>query len=178
MPISFRPNSVVQSSEIPEYEIGWKSVPTAYDGFLMNSRWSTLRDLKHISNPATGDLRNKTWSLTCTDCRMIQLPNIITGLELNLNAQRNGRIVDEVIQLTYQGVPYGNNNFVYKTDSEGHLTILTETTYGSPTDLWGEPLTPAILQDPSFGIILKFQSHPYYPHSCGMTVDSVSLTVY
>jgi hypothetical protein len=64
------------------------------------------------------------------------------------------------------------------TDEEGRLPLHNDTTYGGPTDTWGATLTPEILQDASFGVILKFQGHPYYPHSSSMFLDSVSLTVY
>ena len=144
----------------------------------MNARWGTVRPLLHRSNSATGGLRDKTWAITCTNFNMNDLPEVITGLQLDLSGQRNGRIIDETIQLTYQGQPIGNNNFLYVLDSEGHFYLNNQTSYGGPTDLWGVELTPTILQDPSFGIILKFQSHPYYPHSCGMFLDTVSFTVY
>lgn len=178
MPISFRPNSVEQVSEIPEHEIAWQSSSSSNPEYLLESRWRTVRNLTHISNPATGDLRNKTHALVCTNFQMTNLPSTISGLELTVNAQRNGRIVDEVIQLTYQGQAISKNNFVYLTDSEGHLTLNNQTTYGSATDQWEVELTPEMLQDPTFGVILKFQSHPYYPHSSGMLVESVLLTVY
>ena len=178
MPISFRPHSVEQVSEMPEQQIPWQAYPTSNAGFLLDSRWRTVKSLVHISNPATGDLRNQTYMLVCTDFQMTDLPETITGITLTLQAQRNGRIVDEAIQLTYQGSAIGSNNFVYLTDSEGHLRITDNTTYGSPTDLWETELTPEMLQDPSFGVILQFQSHPYYPHNCGIAVDSVLLTVY
>jgi hypothetical protein len=109
---------------------------------------------------------------------MTDLPNTITGIQLDLMSQRNGRIVDETIQLVHQGEPIGNNNFMYILDSEGHFYLNNQTSYGGPTDLWGAELTKDMLEDPSFGVILKFQSHPYYPHSCGMFLDSVSITVY
>jgi hypothetical protein len=72
----------------------------------------------------------------------------------------------------------GNNNFIYVTDEDGHLKITNDTTYGSPTDSWGTELTPEMLKDPSFGVILKFQAHPYYPHRSTIYLDAVSLTVY
>ncbi len=178
MPISFRPNSVEQFSEIPEYEIPWQAYHTSNAGFLLDSRWQTVKSLVHISNPATGDLRNQTYSLICTDFQMTDLPETISGIMLALQTQRNGRIVDKIIQLTYQGQAIGSNNFRYITDSEGHLTITNNTTYGNSTDLWETELTPEMLQDPTFGVILQFQSHPYYPHNCGIAVDSVLLTVY
>jgi hypothetical protein len=134
-------------------------------------------DRNNISNPATGDLRNTTWTLTCTGFN-IPLLNTITGIKLNVKAQRNGRIVDDIIQLTYQGSAIGANNFSYITDSEGHFLLLNDTYYGGEFDLWESEVTPSMLTDPSFGIILKFQSHPFYPHNCEMYLDSVSLTVY
>lgn len=178
MPQSFRPTSVEQISEMPDQEIGWRSSNTTEVDNLLECRWTTVRSLSHIANPATGDIRNKTWALVCAGFQMTELPEVITGIQLDLNGQRNGRIVDEVIQLTYQNQPIGNNNFEYVTDSEGHLKLTNETTYGGSTDLWGTEITPAMLQDPSFGVILKFQSHPYYPHRCGITLDSVWLTVF
>lgn len=178
MSISFRPSNVEQVSEAPDQEIGWHQSPTTNLGYLLDSRWTTVSSLSHLANPACGDLRNKTWALKCTGFQMTALPDVITGLQLDINGQRNGRIVDEIIQLTYLGNPIGSNNFEYVTDSEGHLKITNETQYGGSTDLWGTELTPTMLQDPSFGVILKFQSHPYYPHRCGITVDSVWLTVY
>lgn len=178
MPQSFRPHSVEQVSEAPEYEISWQSSSSTNPDYLLESRWRTVKDLTHIANPATGDLRNKTHALVCTDFQMSNLPSTISGIELTVNAQRNGRIVDEIIQLTFQGYGAGKNNFVYLTDSEGHLKIVNQTIYGNTTDLWDVEITPEMLQDPTFGVILKFQSHPYYPHRCGMLVESVLLTVY
>jgi len=173
----FYPSLIAQSSSAPEQEIGWTSTPTSSLNYLLNSRWKTVDVLSHLSNPATGDIRNKTWALTCTGFN-IPLLNEINGIQLTVVGQRNGRIVDEIIQLTYQGQAIGNNNFYYITDSEGHLLLTNETTYGGTTDMWGTTLTPEQLTDPTFGVILKFQSHPYYPHRCGMFLDSVSLTVY
>jgi hypothetical protein len=175
---TFYPTTVTTSSEFPDQEIAWRTTPTTNLGYLLNSRWSTMSDLMHISNPATGDIRNKTWFLTCTNFQISGISEPINGIQLEIKGQRNGRIVDEVIQLTYQGQPLGNNNFVYLTDSEGHLKITNDTVYGGPTDLWGTTFTADMLQDPSFGVNLKFQSHPYYPHKCGMFLDSVLLTVY
>lgn len=174
----FYPHHVELESEDPEREISWNSTPSRDVNSLLEQKWSTVRSLKHIANPASGNIRERTYSLICTDFQMDFLPDNITGLELKINAQRNGRIADEIIQLTYQGQAIGINNFVYLTDSEGHLKITNETFYGGPNDLWGAELTTEMLQDPTFGVILKFQSHPYYPHSVGMILDSVSLTVY
>jgi len=177
MPQTFYPSIVEQTSSNPTQEIGWTSQFVPNQTFLLNSRWKTVDSLVHLSNPATGDFRNKTWALICTGFN-IPLLTEINGIELNLSAQRNGRITDEIIQLTYQGSVLGINNFSYVTDSEGHILLLNDTTYGGPLDQWGATLTPDILQDSTFGIILKFQSHPFYPHKCGMFLDSVSITLH
>lgn len=176
MSYTYIPNRVDKFSEYPEDQVDWITIPTS--GLLVNNRWRTVRSLKHISNPATGDIRDQTYSLICTNFNITELPDIISGLELRIVAQRNGRIADELIHLTYQDQKIGKNNFNYITDSEGHLKITNESVYGGPTDLWDADITHEMLIDPSFGVILKFQSHPYYPHNVGMTLDSVSLTVY
>ena len=176
MTYSYRPTSVEIISN--ENEISWKTTPSRNVNFLLESRWSTVRSLKHIANSASGNIRERTQALICTNFQIDKLPDIITGLEVKITAQRNGRIADEIIQLTYQGNPIGANNFIYLADSEGHIKITNETIYGNPTDLWGTELTPDILTDPSFGIILKFQSHPYFPHNVGISLDEVLLTVY
>lgn len=178
MSTTYYPHNVELYSEAPEVEISWNSTPSRDVNSLLEQKWSTVKSLKHIANPATGNIRERTYSLICTDFQIENLPDVISGLELKIVAQRNGRIADEIIQLTYQGQEIGKNNFDYITDSEGHLKITNETLYGGPTDLWEADITPEMLADPSFGVVLKFQSHPYYPHNVGMIVDSVSLTVY
>lgn len=178
MPQTFTPTTVTQESDNPTEEIGWTSSFTANQGYLLNSRWRTVADLTHLSNPAMGDMRTRTQKLVCTNFQMSNLPDTISGIQLELKTQRNGRIVDQQIQLTYQGQELGKNNFIYLTDIEGHLPITNDTYYGGPADLWDCELTPNMLLDPSFGVILKFQSHPYYPHRQTMYLDSVKLTVY
>lgn len=178
MSFIYYPRSVEIETQDPENEISWNTTPSRDVNSLLEKRWSTVKSLKHIANPATGNIRERTTSLICTNFQIDNLPESISGLELKLVAQRNGRIADEIIQLTYQGQAIGKNNFVYLTDSEGHLKITNETFYGGPSDLWEAEITEDMLRDPSFGVILKFQSHPYYPHNVGMILDSVSLTVY
>jgi hypothetical protein len=143
-----------------------------------NGRFQTQAELFHISNPASGDLTNSTQALAFVNFNITNAPNAISGLSIRVQTQRNGRATDQQIQLTYQGQPIGINNVNYITDEEGHLFLNNDVTYGSSTSTWGVSLTPEMVQDPSFGVILKFQAHPYYPHSSGMFIDSVALTVY
>jgi hypothetical protein len=173
---TYFPTIVNQLGEEPN--IAWLAV--GYDGnttVTSSKKIRTSMDLKHIANPASGPIRDSTNTLIYTG---FEIPNLgtISGIELRIVGQRNGRISDETIQLTYQDSAIGRNNFYYETDEEGRLPLFNDTVYGGPEDLWGSEITADMLQDPSFGVILKFQSHPYYPHSSGMIIETVSLTVY
>lgn len=176
MPVVYYPHTV-QPAEPAEHEITWHSKISSL-GTILGRRWQTDKELRHISNPACGDLRNRTQALHFLDFCITDVPTVISGVSLRILAQRNGRITDEQIQLTYKNQAIGVNHVNYITDTEGHLPLGNDTTYGGPTDLWEADITAEMLQDPSFGVILKFQSHPYYPHSCGMMLDAVTLTVY
>ena len=172
----YYPTTVTQTGEEPN--VAW--IGTGGDGsnlISIDKKIRTSKELKHISNPASGDLRDSTYTLVYTGFQISEL-SAVNGVVLRVVAQRNGRIADNTIQLTYQGSAIGQNNFYYQTDDEGRLPLFDDTTYGGSEDLWGAELTPELLQDPSFGVILKFASHPYYPHSSGMRIDSVSLTIY
>ena len=169
---------LVQGLQPTEFEITWRNTPVASSPGIAGSRYQTVKSLSHLSNPACGDIRSSTQALEFINFNITNPPAVISGIVLHVNTQRNGRATDEIIQLTYQGELIGTNHVNYYTDTEGHLTLDNFATYGSSTDNWGVDLTPEMLQDPSFGVRLKFQAHPYYPHSSGMFIDSVALTVY
>ena len=177
MSYTYIPHNVL-GLEPAEGEISWEQFPSANTRNLLGNRWRTTEDLYHLSNPACGDIRTRTQALEFIDFQMTDLPTVISGISVNIYSQRNGRIADETIQLTYQGNAIGKNNFIYMTDIEGHLPIKNENVYGGSSDLWGAVVTPEMLQDPSFGIRVKFQAHPYYPHRNTMYLDSISLIVY
>lgn len=166
--------TVVFGFEPGENELTWAQKQSQ----TMGTRYQTVGELFHRSNPASGDLRNRTQKLLFKGFNFSGLPETISGLELQIKAQRNGRACDELIQLSYQDELIGKNNFNYYTDDEGHLTVRDTSVYGGPEDLWKANLTPEMLQDPSFGAVLQFQAHPYYPHRSGMFIDSVSVTIY
>ena len=161
-----------------EPSIAWTATDYTSDGLsIIDSKLRTIIDLKHIANPASGPIRDSTYSLVCTG---FNIPALVTidGIELRVIAQRNGRIADETVQLTYQDSAIGQNNFYYATDEEGRLPLSNNTVYGSPTDTWGVDITSDMIKDPSFGVILKFASHPYYPHSSGLLISAITLTIY
>jgi hypothetical protein len=172
---TYYPSVVTQLGEEPN--IAWVTTVPSNGVFLIQRRWQTAEPLKHIANPASGPIRDSTFALVCTGFN-IPLLDEINGIEVRVTGQRNGRIADETIQLVYQDQAIGRNNFSYETDEEGRLPLFNDTVYGGSEDLWGSEITTNMLQDASFGVILKFQSHPYYPHSSDMQIESVSLTVY
>jgi hypothetical protein len=113
----------------------------------------------------------KTYYLELTGYNFQNLPDVITGIEARLTADRRGRITDEQTFLCLDGAMIGNN----KAD----LSLAPKKTYGGETDLWGtENLSTADLQNSSFGITIRFQSHPHWPHKDGASVDSVELRIY
>ena len=172
----YYPTIVKQIGESPS--VAW--VGTGYDetdDIAVDKKIRTATELRHIANPASGPIRDSTYALVYSDFRIANL-GAVNGIELRVIAQRNGRITDETIQLTYQDSAIGRNNYQYETDDQGRLPLFDDTRYGGPEDLWGADITAEMLQDPSFGVILKFQSHPYYPHRSGMLIQSVSLTIY
>lgn len=167
----------VTTTSTSEVEIGWTSDIISRSGMFMNRRWTTLAPLKHRANSATGGLRDTTHAIIFTGFNIDPI-DTVNGIKLEIMAQRNGRVADETIQLYYQGTPIGANNFQYETDADGRLTVVNHSIYGGPDDLWSSEITPSMLQDPSFGVFLRFQSHPYYPHSSTITLDMISLTIY
>ena len=72
----------------------------------------------------------------------------------------------------------GENKINYQLDDLNHVPVHNSMTYGGPTDLWDNQLTSAMIQDSSFGITLRLQSHLYYPHRETVLIDSVQLMVY
>jgi hypothetical protein len=50
--------------------------------------------------------------------------------------------------------------------------------YGGEGDLWATQLTVNDIQDPTFGVLLRFQSHPHWPHKDSAMLDAVELQIY
>ena len=98
----------------------------------------------------------------------------IQGIELELDIKRAARIEDLVIQLTLGGVLIGNNLAssinpvqadMYTAERANTPTPVPDySIYGSPTTTWGAVLTSANIADPTFGVVVSFQSNVIYPH--------------
>jgi hypothetical protein len=130
----------------------------------------SAKDLLHISNTLVQDIRMKTYYLLLTGFNWTYLPRRLSGIQARINIQRVGRITDDTIQL-YQSIPVSDN----KADA----LLDNEKTYGSETDLWGTvELTPTDLVNSEFGILLRYQSHPAWPHKATPNMSHVQLRVW
>ena len=163
--------TISQYAEVTNH-IPWKDSGMGFyeamypDGVFLE----TTTPLLHIANSLVNDIKNKTYYLQLTGFSLINIPTIPAGVEVSLDMNRGGRITDETIQLTYNGQLIGSNK------ADGLLDPYK--IYGGSTDLWNANLTNAIVSDPSFGVILRFQSHPSWPHKSSPMIDYVGLRVY
>lgn len=166
----FLPNLISQAYEVEQH------VPWVESGFVYlksddGNYLSTTRELLHIANPTVNNLKMKTYYLYLSDFRMTGIPELISGIEVEVNMNRGGRITDETLQLRFNDEFIGENRATYTLDNI--------KMYGSPTDIWGiTDLTREILTDPSFGVGLRFQSHPSWPHREHPKVNFVRIRVW
>lgn len=130
----------------------------------------TTRDLLHIAREPRHDITEKTYFLKVTNFNFGLLPDTITGIQVKLSMNRFGRITDDTIQLTRNDELIGENQATLDTNP---IKI-----YGSETSLWDTTLTSSELQDPSFGVVLRFKSHPRWPHKNSALIDAVEIRVY
>lgn len=132
---------------------------------------NTVGALQHIARSPKHDIKNKTYYIRAKGFNFESLPSVLSGIEVRLNARRYGRVVDDTIQLLVNDVVSGNN----KAD----LIIKPEKIYGGEVDLWGvENLSLADIQNSDFGIVLRFQCHPNWPHKDPILLDSVEIRIH
>jgi len=87
---------------------------------------------------------------------------------------RGGRIADETIQLAYQ------NNLIGKNLGSSAFNMATQTSSLEPITFYSgsiDGINLSMLEDPSFGVVLRFQSHPYWPHKTAPGIDCVELQI-
>jgi hypothetical protein len=167
------PTTVVQYAEsgAENYDISWDSdtdfreIKTADQTYIR-----TVKDLLHIARSPKLDVTMKTWYLQCTGFNFVNLPDTVTGIELQLTGNRRGRITDETIQLCLQDQGIGKN--------QGNFDLSPKKIYGSMTDLWETQLTKIDIQNPTFGVLIRLQSHPHWPHKDSAFLSSVELRIY
>lgn len=168
IPNWYFPHSVTQIAEIPEH-VPFYDSGTNFHQIKSNDLdfLSTTTDLLHISNTQVNDIKMKTYYLHCTDFRIDNLPLTISGVEAEVSIQRAGRITDDTIQLLSNSTLIGENQANYSLD--------INKLFGSPTSLWG---TQNIVIDSSFGVALRFQSHPLTPHRASPKINYIRIRVW
>jgi hypothetical protein len=130
----------------------------------------TSRDLFHIARDPKKDITEKTYFLKLTGYNFINLPDQISGIEVKLSMNRFGRIMDDTIQLTLAGSLIGEN----KTD----MSLDPIKVYGGATEMWQTNVSKAYISDPTFGVVLRFKSHPRWPHRSSALIDAVELRIH
>jgi hypothetical protein len=161
------PNTIIQYAE-DESHIGWntnfESLKTQIGGV------SLVKPLQHISRQPKNDIKMKTWYLQASNFNFQNLPNTISGIVFRLNLDRGGRVFDETIQLTYNNELIGENRCL--------RTVDPVQTYGGPTDTWTVESLDSIIQDPSFGIVIRLRSHPDWPHKTTPILRGLELQIH
>lgn len=138
--------------------------------FLDGSLLVTRQPLRHIARSPKFDITQKTYFLRCTGYLFSNLPEVITGITARLTMNRRGRITDHTIQLCKGPILIGKN--------QASTTLEPVKTYGNDQDLWDiADITRSVLMDTDFGITLRFQSHPHWPHRDAAAIDAVELKI-
>jgi hypothetical protein len=130
----------------------------------------TSRDLLHIARAPRNSILEKTYYLKITNFDFENLPTTLTGIELRLSMNRSGRITDDTVQLCLNDAEIGINL--------ANLNLDPKKIYGGETILWDTALSISDIATPSFGIILRFKSHPNWPHRCSPLIDAVELRIH
>jgi hypothetical protein len=131
----------------------------------------TTGPLSHIARSPKVDFTNKTYFLAITGFNFLNLPNIISGINLRIDMQRHGRVTDDTIQLILNGNPIGDNKATLVLDMKKY--------YGGNNDLWNvNNLNQDMLNDTSFGVLIRFKAHPSFPHKDGAILNSVQVQIH
>lgn len=159
------PTTVTQYKEYEDH-IDWTNISAV--SFPDTNSARTVKPLLHIAVSRDNNIKMKTAYLKCTGFNFTFVPNPILGIELKVDINRTGRITDNVIQLTLNNEPIGENS----ADLNRFVSA-----YGGETDLWGTSLSSELINS-TFGVILRYQSHPYFPHNCSPYIESVQLRLW
>ncbi len=164
------PQIIEQYAESEEHDVSWNSENNFQSIKTKNNKFlKTSRDLLHIARDPRSNIKEKTYFLKCTNFNLINVPEQISGIELKLTSNRFGRITDDLIQLTL------NSNLIGENFADFDLSPIK--IYGNSTDNWSSNLTRDQILSNFFGIVLRFKSHPNWPHRSSMLIDSVELRI-
>jgi hypothetical protein len=163
--------TIIQQAEVIQHA-KWRGEDTGFSGIKTDlyGAVGTDSDLYHIANPTVNDIKTKTYFLYLTNFNLINVPNIISGVEVLIEMNRKGRITDETIQLRYNNEFIGRNMADFKLDQR--------KIFGSSTDNWSSELTRLMAMNSSFGVGIRFQSHPDWPHKDSPLINYIKLRVW
>lgn len=163
--------TIIQEAEVSQHA-RWRGEENGFSGIKSDlyGAINTETDLYHIANPTVNDRRTKTYYLYLTNFGLINIPDLISGVEVVVAMNRKGRITDETIQLRY------NNEFIGHNRAD--LNLDQTKVFGNETDTWNSTLTNEIVSDASFGVGLRFQSHLNWPHKDSPVINYVKLRVW
>lgn len=161
------PTEIVQYAEDPSH-IAWD---TNFDSVVtMNGGVSLIKPLFHIARQPKNDIKSKSWYLKATNFNFQNIPTVITGITLKMTMTRQGRVTDDTIQLTHNGELIGDNKC--------SRSLNPVNVYGDSTDTWGISNLRNIIQDSTFGIVVRFRSHPEWPHSTTPILRGLELQIH
>jgi hypothetical protein len=163
--------TIIQEAEIPQHA-RWRGEDTGFSGIKSDlyGAINTETDLYYIANPTVNNRRTKTYYLHLTNFALTNVPDVISGVEVIIAMNRRGRITDETIQLRFDNEFIGDNRADFKLDQT--------KIFGNETDTWNCDLTKEMVSDSSFGVGLRFQSHPSWPHKDSPLINYVKLRVW
>lgn len=159
-----RPSSIIQYIENEESadHISWN----ISDRFPLITSGSLI----HIARSPKPDIKNKTYFLKFSHFNFENVPEIISGIELKLTIKRKGRITDETVQLYSNGL-IGEN--------KASLSLDIEKIYGGVFDKWDlNDISRNTVLDNNFGIVVRLQAHPKWPHKDHVIIDLVELRIH
>jgi hypothetical protein len=177
------PTNISQITE-SDAHVAWDSSGFSYLRYEDASYLRTVKTLQHIPNSFSGDRTMKTWYLLASGFNFRNVPEKITGILVELKTDRGGRITDDTVQLRTVSTWTGYTGAV--GDNKANADLGQKKFYGSTVDLWGwdrigytGSLLDTVLRQaivtPNFGIALRFQSHPSWPHNSTPMIDYVKI---
>ena len=167
------PTSIIQYAEpgAEDAHISWLEVNNFHGLKDLNSHGvQTSRDLIHIAKQPRQDLVEKTYYLKLSGFNFLNLPTVLSGIEMRLSVNRRGRITDETIQLM-------KNNQI-DGDNYASLNVDPVNIYGGSTDKWHSSISILDLENKNFAVLIRFQSHPKWPHKNGAMVNAVEIRIH
>lgn len=162
------PKTVIQYAE-DESHVSW-STETFEPVIKMIGGVSLSKPLLHIARQPKNDIKMKTWYVKATNFNFQNLPEVINGIKFRFTVDRVGRVFDETIQLTVNDEPVGENKCSQSVDAV--------QTYGGENDVWEVENLSNIINDPSFGIVVRLKSHPHWPHKSTPILRSLELQIF